>query len=112
MESSFTTLIGLRGWHVYQKSTWKNPKKDGALSFKKETDPVALRFDPFSIAFTRKSIKYLTPPMVGRILRSNTATQITPFLCECFFTSLWRTIKNSGRAGSGREDRLEKIITK
>ena len=55
MESSFTTLIGSRNWHVYQKSTWKNPKKDKALSFKKETDPVVLRFDPFSIAFTRKS---------------------------------------------------------
>ena len=38
----------------------KNPKKDEALSFKKETDPVALKFDPFSIAFTRKSIEYLT----------------------------------------------------
>ena len=25
---------------------------------------------------------------------------------------LWRTIKNSGRAGSGQKDRLEKIITK
>ena len=25
---------------------------------------------------------------------------------------LWRTIKNSGQAGSGREDRLEKIIKK
>ena len=23
-----------------------------------------------------------------------------------FFTPLWRTIKNSGRAGNGREDRL------
>ena len=29
-----------------------------------------------------------------------------------FFTPLWRTIKNSGQAGSGREDRLEKIIKK
>ena len=35
IESSFTTLVGLRGWHVYQKSTWKNPKKVEALSFKK-----------------------------------------------------------------------------
>ena len=34
------------------------------------------------------------------------------FLTWMFFTPLWRTIKNSGRAGSGREDRLEKIITK
>ena len=62
MESSFTTLIASRGW--YQKSTWK----DEALSFKKETDPVALRFDPFSIAFSRKSIEYLTPLTVGHIL--------------------------------------------
>ena len=62
MESCFTTLIASRGW--YQKSTWK----DEALSFKKETDPVALRYDPFSIAFTRKSIEYLTALTVGHIL--------------------------------------------
>ena len=67
MESFFTTLFGSRGWHVYQKQTWKNPKKDEALSFKKETDPVALRFDPFSVAFTRKSIEYLTSLTVGHI---------------------------------------------
>ena len=46
------------------------------------------------------------------ILCSDTASQITPFSRECFFTPLWRTIKISGRAGSGREDRLEKIIKK
>ena len=67
MESPFTTLIGSRGWHVYQKLTWKNSKKDGALSFKKETNPVALRLDPISIAFTRKSIEYLTPLTTGHI---------------------------------------------
>ena len=67
MESSFTTFIRSRGWHVFQQSTWKNPKKHEALSFKKETDPVALRFDPFSIAFPRKSIEYLTPLTVGHI---------------------------------------------
>ena len=67
MDSSFTTLIGSRGWYVYQKLTWENPKKDEALSFKKETDLMTLRFDPFSIAFTRTSIEYLTPLMVGHI---------------------------------------------
>ena len=46
------------------------------------------------------------------ILRSDTASQIMPFSRECFFTPLWSTIKNSGRAGSRQEDRLEKIITK
>ena len=67
MESSFTTLIGSCGWHVYQKSIWKNPKKDEALSFKKETDLVALRLDLYVIAFTRKSIEYLTPLTVGHV---------------------------------------------
>ena len=65
MESSFTTLIGSRVWHIYQKLTWKNPKKNEVLNFIKETDPVALRFDPFSIAFMRQSIEYLTPITVG-----------------------------------------------
>ena len=67
MKSSFTALIGSHVWHVCQKSTWKNPKKDEVLSFKKETDLMALRFDPFSIAFTRKSIEYLTLLTVGHI---------------------------------------------
>ena len=39
-------------------------------------------------------------------------SQITPSSHECFLTPLRRKIKNSGRAGSGPEDRLEKIITK
>ena len=69
MESFFTTLIGSRGWHVYQKLTWKNSRKDEALSFKRETNPVALRFDPFSITSTRKSTEYLTPLPVGDISR-------------------------------------------
>ena len=33
------------------------------------------------------------------------------FLTWMFFSSLWRTIKNSTRAGSGREDRLILITT-
>ena len=44
---------------------------------------------------------------LARILRSDTASQITPLSRECFFTPLRRTIKNSGRSGNGREDRLE-----
>ena len=67
MKSSFTTLIGSRGWHVYQKSTWRKPKKDESLSFQKETDRTALKFDPFSIAFTRKTTEYLTPITVGHV---------------------------------------------
>ena len=40
------------------------------------------------------------------ILHSDATSQITPFSRKCFITPLWRTIKNSGRAGSGREDGL------
>ena len=39
------------------------------------------------------------------ILCSDTS-QITPYSREFFFAPLWRTIKNHGRSGSGREDRL------
>ena len=39
-------------------------------------------------------------------------SQIMPFSRECFFQPLWKTIKNSGRAGSGREDRQILITTK
>ena len=49
------------------KVDMEKSKGDEALSLKKETDPTALRFDPFSIAFTRKSIKYLTPLTGGDI---------------------------------------------
>ena len=41
-------------------------------------------------------------------LRSGTTSEITPFSREYFFTPLWRTIKNSSRAGSGREDRADR----
>ena len=44
---------------------------------------------------------------VAYILRSDATSQITPFSRECFIRRpLWRAIKNSGRAGSGREDSL------
>ena len=60
-------MVGSRSWHVYQKSTWKRPKKVKLSSLRKETDVVALKFDPYSIAFTRKTIEYLTPVVVGHV---------------------------------------------
>ena len=68
------------------KVDMKNPKKDEALSFKKETDPVALAlsFDPFFITFTRKSIKYLTPLTVEHI----------PLEISRFVHLFWREVEN------------------
>ena len=43
------------------------------------------------------------------ILCSDNMSQVMPFLRELFFTLLWRTTKNSGRAGSRHVDRLLKI---
>ena len=50
--------------------------------------------------------------MQQSILRSDTRHKSCLSHVNDFHTPLWRTIKNSGRAGSGREDRLETIITK
>ena len=62
----------------------------------------------------RLKLTFIVPNFhkIESILRSNTASQITPFSRECFFMPLWKTIKNSDRTGSGREDRLEKTIAK
>ena len=36
-----------------------------------------------------------------KISRSGATSQIAPFLRECFFPPLWRTIKNTSRVKSG-----------
>ena len=38
MEIIFQADIASRGWHVYGKSVWKNPKKTDNLTAEKETD--------------------------------------------------------------------------
>ena len=40
------------------------------------------------------------------IICSDVTSQVRAFSRECFFKSSWRTMKNSGREGSGWEDRL------
>ena len=63
MDSTYTTLIGSRGWHVYGKPTWKNE----VVQVKKEINPIALEIDPCAIAFTRKSVDCLVPVTVGHV---------------------------------------------
>ena len=65
METSYTTLIACRGWHVYGKSVWQNPRRDEILRVKKEENRTALLIDPHSVAFTRKSKQRLVPDIVG-----------------------------------------------
>ena len=42
----FQAEIASRGWHVYGKSVWKNPKKTDNLTVEKETDKDALEIVP------------------------------------------------------------------
>ena len=64
MDSTYTTLIGSRGWHVYGK---KRHGKNEVVQVKKETNPIALEIDPCAIAFTRKSVGCLVPVTVGHV---------------------------------------------
>ena len=65
METSFQTLIACRGWHVYGKSLWPNPRQGEPLNVKKEESQEALIHDPHSIAVTRKTRARLVPDIVG-----------------------------------------------
>ena len=93
-----------------KSSTNLNPKeeKQKQLSIRVLRFPIRGKKNISGVIYPRDNF----PGGSCRILRSDTASQITPFSRECFFTPLCRTIKNSGRTGSGREDRPEKIITK
>ena len=62
-------------------------------------------FQPFSRLWFSRLVKFMLFSVSIHV--TNHA-----FLTWMFFTPLWRTIKNSGWAGSRREDRLKKIITK
>ena len=46
------------------------------------------------------------------IFRSNVRHKSRLYHVNLFFTLLWRKIENSGRAGGGRDDRLQKVTTK
>ena len=67
METSYSTLVACRGWHVYGNSVWQNPRRDEVLKLKKEENQTALLIDPHSVAFTRKSKLRLVPDIVGHV---------------------------------------------
>ena len=50
MEVSLKKRIASRGWHVYCKTVWKDPRKGEPLFAEKETDQNALISDGFLVA--------------------------------------------------------------
>ena len=71
MQSSFQKVIGCRGWHVYGKNVWTNPKRGDKLFAMKERNPEALTIDPYSIAWMLKRVDKLSPEVVGHIPQEN-----------------------------------------
>ena len=69
MEGTLEVKIPSRGYHVYGKSIWSNPKKRECLIGEQEIDPVALLEDPYSIAWKLQKKDKLVPVVVGHIPR-------------------------------------------
>ena len=69
MEMSFERKIASRGWHVYGKTLWQNPRRDENLEAKKEDNEEATKIDSYAIAWTVKRKDKLIPVVVGHISR-------------------------------------------
>ena len=66
---SFERKIASRGWHVYGKTLWQNPRRDENLEAKKEDNEEATKIDSYAIAWTVKRKDKLIPVVVGHISR-------------------------------------------
>ena len=58
-----------RGWQVYGKAVWQNPRRGKKLEAKKEINEEATKIDSYAIARTVKSKYKLVPVVVGHIWR-------------------------------------------
>ena len=71
MESIYTQTIASRGWHVYGKTSWKNPKKGQTVFAEKEQEKIALLSDPYAVAWKLKHSEKLTASVVGHVPRES-----------------------------------------
>ena len=67
MEIVFKYLIASRGWHVYGKTVWPNPKKGQRLYGQRERDAGALLVDQYAVAWMVKSKEKLVADVVGHV---------------------------------------------
>ena len=87
MDCTLEVKIASRGYHLYGKSTWSNPKKGECLIAEQRTDPVALLEDPYAIAWKLQKKDKLVPVVAGHIPR-----EISRFV--------WYIIKYGGKVCS------------
>ena len=61
--------IAARGWHVYSKTVWQNPRKREKLAAGKEKNNEALDVDSYAVAWMLKRRNKLIPDIVGHLPR-------------------------------------------
>ena len=69
MEVSLKRRLASRGWHVYGKTVWMNPKKGEAVFAEIDSNEEAIRADSHAVAWKRKLISKLTPDIIGHVPR-------------------------------------------
>ena len=69
MELTLRRKIASRGWHVYGKTVWSNPRRGEFVFAEKENNPEALLADYHSVSWKRKFINRLTADVVGHVPR-------------------------------------------
>ena len=69
MEILFKFNLASRGWHVYGKKVWGNPKEAEVLYAEAEKNKTALMHDPYSVAWKLKTRGKLVNEVVGHVPR-------------------------------------------
>jgi len=69
MELTLKRKIASRGWHVYGKTVWSNPRRGESVFAEKENNPEALLADSHSVSWKRKFINRLIADVVGHVPR-------------------------------------------
>ena len=61
--------IASRGWHVYRKTVWENPKKGEPVFAEQDKSEEAMQADSHAVAWKRKTLSKLTPDVIGHVPR-------------------------------------------
>ena len=69
MELTLRRRNASRGWHVYGKTMWKEPKRGEFVFAEKELNEEALLYDTFSVAWKRKLTTKVNADVVGHLPR-------------------------------------------
>ena len=69
MESIYTCKLASRGWHLYGRNIWANPKEEILFAEKEKSNIVRMR-DPYAVSWEIKSKGKLVVDIVGQVPRA------------------------------------------